>query len=407
MAFVNAKRKRADGTHDDKTLNKSQKRQHSKATLLSPVDSAMQVRNRNNHMDDVANHSTIDDGNKHVASNASEASADKPPGTNLNSKAQSTSEPKSNEHTKQPIVEDRSEDGDDEDVGDEHEDKDEDEEISASLDRNLPPDEENYPLQDQEEDVPDPEDEEIKPAPLEVEAEAEAQSEDDWSASDAKSVPSSESSTSRASDAALDSDGEPHPDNPKKERFKADDPNAFASSMRGILGYKLTRTQRANPILARSADAKEADEVLLDMKLEKKARAEMKRQKDEKGGGYFDPNEMMRETHGEGAGGMVGSASYTDDVKEMGSISAYQQREKELRKMAQRGVVKMFNAFAHVREKTVEAQGLVGSRAKKQEKAAEMTKEGWLEYVGLGGKGEVEENGKSKVARKDGVSKVG
>lgn len=190
---------------------------------------------------------------------------------------------------------------------------------------------------------------------------------------------SSESSIEPASDAALDSDGEPHPDARKKETFKADNPSAFASSMAGILGYKLTRTQRANPILARSATAKEADETLLDMKLEKKAKAEMKKEKFKKGGVGSGPDHDVAGVKARG----------TQEPLEGEALFANQQQEKELRKMAQKGVIKMFNAFTAVREKTIEAQALRGSRAKKEEKATEMSKEGWLEYIGQGGKGKV------------------
>lgn len=188
-----------------------------------------------------------------------------------------------------------------------------------------------------------------------------------------------ESSIESASDAALDSDGEPHPDARKKEPFKADNPTAFASSMAGILGYKLTRTQRANPILARSATAKEADETLLDMKLEKKAKAEMKKEKFQKGGVGSGSGHDLAGVQGKG----------TQEPLEGEELFANQQQEKELRKMAQKGVIKMFNAFTAVREKTMEAQGVGGSRAKREEKATEMSKEGWLEYIGQGGKGKV------------------
>lgn len=208
------------------------------------------------------------------------------------------------------------------------------------------------------------------------------------SASDPESDTGSESSMEWASDAVLESDDESHPEtnNRKKELVKADDPSAFATSMSAILSSNLTRTQRANPILARSADAKEAESALLDRKLEKKVRAEMKREKGDKGG--WEPGIMMMIKDDVHVGESLG------ETGEIGPHAAYQRREKELRKMAQRGVVKMFNAFAHVREKAVEAQGVGGSRAKREEKATEMTKEGWLEYVGLGGKGKVEEKGK-------------
>ena len=370
MAFTNAKRKRAEGTYGDGILNESRKRHHSDHPLSSPIDyrAAMQLRNRNTH------NSTKD------------------------------SKPKSNAHPKQPSANDGSEveDEDEDEDEDEKIERDEDDDSSTSPDNNHSLDEVNYPREAQEEES-EPEDEASRVARLKAENEAEAHFQENWSASDAESDLSSESSVEWASDTLSNSDGESHLKSQKKEKVKADDPNAFATSMRGILGHKLTRAQRANPILARSADAKEADEVLLDMKLEKKARAEMRRQKRENGGGYSDPNDLLREIHGGGAWDMVGPTVDIDDAKKLGSVSAYQQREKDLRKIAQRGVVKMFNAFTHVRGKTAEAQGLGGSRAKKAEKATEMSKEGWLQYVGLGGK----EKSRGKIEGESGLSTAG
>ena len=206
-------------------------------------------------------------------------------------------------------------------------------------------------------------------------------------APDAASTSPSEEASSEGDGTAEEdgenSENEPHPDHKKKEAFKADDPGAFASSMSAILASKLTKSQRENPILVRSADAKEAEAALLDLKLEKTARREMRREKKEK----LERDGMGMQPDGEGAGDTMGAAFRTLDVDNVGPVSAYQQRERELRKMAEKGVVKMFNAFTHAREKTAEVQGLVGSRGKKEEKATEMTKEGWLEFVGHGGKG--------------------
>ena len=293
--------------------------------------------------------------------------------------------------------------------GNESEDEDEDDNNSVSRDRNLfgdqfPSDDKTYPSEDEEGEESEPEDEEIRVAQLKAPAEAQARFKRDWLQSDLEPAFSSESSMERASDDAVDSDDEPDPDNKKKANFKSDDPNAFASSMSGILGYKLTKTQRANPILARSADAKEADEALADLKLEKKARAEMRRQKVGKGASEMQTDGMLREIRGEVVGGMDESTLGINEFEEMGSVFAHQRHEKELRKTAERGVVKMFNAFTHVREKAVEAQRMVGSTAKKEEKATKMTKEGWLEYIGHGGKGkienkvELEKNGEGKEA---------
>lgn len=259
--------------------------------------------------------------------------------------------------------------------------------ISPSEENSGPGDEseEEDDFEDEEED--DDDEEELQPQTVNKDPPAQrpkkkARREKNRQSSD----PGSDTSSMEwASDAILNSDGSSHPSKKKKEPIKADDPNAFASSMSAILGSNLTRTQRINPILARSADAKEADAALLDRKLEKRARAEMRREKSDKGG--WQPDVISGESR-------LGESVGADKEEGMGPYAAYQQREKELRKMAQRGVVKMFNAFAHVREKAGEAQGVVGgSRAKREERATEMSKEGWLEYVGLGGKGKVEEKG--------------
>ena len=214
--------------------------------------------------------------------------------------------------------------------------------------------------------------------------------------SDSESTNSSESTIEWGFNADSGSDAEPLPDRQKKNTLKSDDPDAFASSMSKILGYKLSRTQRANPILARSADAKAADEALADMKLEKKARAEMKREKLEKAGLEPRIGNLSRGVHGEGAGDVSAPGNRIKESEDVSTVSAYYQHEKELRKTAQRGVVKMFNAFAHVREKAAETQGPLGSKAGK-EKATEMSKEGWLEFVGQGGKDKVEGKAKGTV----------
>lgn len=64
------------------------------------------------------------------------------------------------------------------------------------------------------------------------------------------------------------------------------------------------------------------------------------------------------------------------------------EEEKRLRKTAQRGVVKLFNAVrqAQVRgeEARREAKGLVG-RGRREEKVGEMSRKGFLELVAGGG----------------------
>ena len=438
MEFINAKRKLDEGSQDDKSYNKPHKRHHSDHAPLSSVNhqASQQLGNRNTGVDEIAHTSTKNSteqltGNDTPANSAQEAS-----GIKFNSEADSISRPKQTivpdapnssadeipslslqkantkpaTTPKAPLVEkspkQRQTSGkasgssaDQAPVAKPSKVKTDQkiaqkQEVSssepASLDKSkvsstVPTDvstnttsklallePSSPPL---EEALGDGEGSQN----TEGDDKEEEEEEDDDDGDDLDSGFSSESSIESASDDAFHSDGESHPDAQRKELFKADNPSAFASSMAGILGYKLTRTQRANPILARSATAKEADETLLDMKLEKKAKAEMKRERFKMGGVGLGPDHNLEGIQGKG----------TQDPLDGQELFANQQQEKELRKMAQKGVIKMFNAFTSVREKTMEAQGLGGSRAKKEEKATEMSKEGWLEYIGQGGKGKV------------------
>lgn len=440
MGFINAKRKRSEDTHGDKNLNRSHKQHQSsidyEAHPTSEPKQSLAAEAPNSSADEASPLSLKKTKAKYgnaskpspvqraakqqeASGKASGSSADKAPAVKpamaepskriskklkVSSSAISSlgegciadpSDGDADAASEGALVaaltspsEDGSEDEDEEDEEDEDKDKDgdedENEESSSSRDRRLSG--HRFSSDEDEGEELEPEDDETGPARLKAKVQAQARLEKKGLVPGPESGTSSESSMEWASDAVSNSDGEPHPNNKKKETFKADDPNAFAASMHGILGYKLTRTQRANPILARSADAKEADEALLDLKLEKKAKAEMRREKVEKEGRGMQTDAMLRGIHVKGAGDTVDSTFSNNDGEEVGPVAAYQQREKELRKMAQRGVVKMFNAFAHVSEKAVEAQGMVGSKAKKEEKVTKMTKEGWLEHIGLGGK---------------------
>jgi hypothetical protein len=66
--------------------------------------------------------------------------------------------------------------------------------------------------------------------------------------------------------------------------------------------------------------------------------------------------------------------------------------ERRLRKVAQRGVVKLFNAVRAAQVKAVEAEkgvkkeGVIGMK-KREEKVNEMSKKGFLELIASGGGG--------------------
>lgn len=130
------------------------------------------------------------------------------------------------------------------------------------------------------------------------------------------------------------------------------DPTVFAASLSRILSSKLTSTQRSDPILARSASASanlaEQAEARLTAKAKRKLRDE-KRTAGEKGR-VKDVLGLEREDVD--SGGVVG-------------------KEKELRRTAQRGVVKLFNAVRAAQVMGVEAEsgqkvrGTLGSERRK------------------------------------------
>lgn len=159
--------------------------------------------------------------------------------------------------------------------------------------------------------------------------------------------------------------------NPRKTR-KRNDPEAFATSISKILGTKLTSQKRSEPILSRSKSAQETNKSLSDHKLtlkahrallaEKKAAQEKDRVKDVLG--------LQAE-----------DVSTADIVAE----------EKRLRKTAQKGVIKLFNAVraaqvkAEQAEKEARQSGVVGM-AQREDKVKEMSKQGFLDMIAGGGK---------------------
>ncbi|KAF2022924.1 Rrp15p-domain-containing protein [Setomelanomma holmii] len=155
---------------------------------------------------------------------------------------------------------------------------------------------------------------------------------------------------------------------------KRNDPEAFATSISKILNTKLTTTKRSEPILARSKDAQTANKEIADSKLTEKARRQVvveKRAAQEKGRvkdvlGLDDSNISTAETVAQ---------------------------EKALRRTAQKGVIKLFNAVraAQVKgeqaEKEAKSQNVVGL-AKREEKVKEMSKQGFLDMITGGSKQE-------------------
>ncbi|CAH0059011.1 unnamed protein product [Clonostachys solani] len=165
----------------------------------------------------------------------------------------------------------------------------------------------------------------------------------------------------------------------KKSKSKRNDPTAFATSLSKILSTKLSTTKRADPVLARSTDAVEASKAVLDNALEAKARKQMRDQKRkalEKG----RVKDVLVATKNESTGEFE---TTTSEIMET---------ERRLRKVAQRGVVKLFNAVRAAQVAAVEAdkgvkkQGVIGMN-QREEKVNELSKKGFLDLIASGGGG--------------------
>lgn len=162
----------------------------------------------------------------------------------------------------------------------------------------------------------------------------------------------------------------------QRNKKKRNDPDAFATSISKILDTKLTTSKRSDPVLSRSKSAAEANKTLADAKLEQKARAQIrleKRQTSEKG--------RVKDVLG-----LETPAVETGKVME---------EEKRLKKTAQRGVVRLFNAVRAAQVKAEDAmqrareEGVVGM-AKREERVNEMSKQGFLDLISSGGNGHKE-----------------
>lgn len=148
---------------------------------------------------------------------------------------------------------------------------------------------------------------------------------------------------------------------------KRNDPTAFATSITRILATKLTTTKRSEPILARSKDAQTAHKELADSKLSEKAR-----------------RQILAEKRAAREKGRVTDVLGLRDAST--STAAVTAKEKELRRTAQKGVIKLFNAVRAAQVKGEAAQqmareqGVVGL-AKREERVKEMSKQGFLDMI--------------------------
>ncbi|KAF6823503.1 DUF1665 domain protein [Colletotrichum plurivorum] len=160
----------------------------------------------------------------------------------------------------------------------------------------------------------------------------------------------------------------------RKSKSKRNDPAAFSTSISKILSTKLSNSKRADPVLARSAEAHESAKAAVDTALEAKARKQMRAQK--------------KEAQEKGRVRDVLVAEEAEGVSTGEKIET----ERRLRKVAQRGVVKLFNAVRAAQVKAAEAEkkarkdGVVGV-VRREEKINEMSKKGFLDLIASGGGG--------------------
>ncbi|KAF2677637.1 Rrp15p-domain-containing protein [Lentithecium fluviatile CBS 122367] len=203
----------------------------------------------------------------------------------------------------------------------------------------------------------------ISPLPPPAEEDAAASSDDD----EEDEIAGSDSDNSDDS-----SHSETSTNNPARKVRKRNDPEAFATSISKILNTKLTSQKRSEPILSRSKSAQDANKELSELKLTHKAQRQLLAEK----------KAALEKGHVKDVLGLNDPSV---------STAATTAKEKELRRTAQKGVIKLFNAVraAQVKgeqaEKEAREKGLVGM-AKREEKVKEMSKQGFLDMITGGAK---------------------
>ncbi|KAK2756438.1 hypothetical protein FQN54_005331 [Arachnomyces sp. PD_36] len=157
----------------------------------------------------------------------------------------------------------------------------------------------------------------------------------------------------------------------QKHVTKRNDPTAFSTSISKILSTKLPTSARADPVLSRSRAATQTTADVANDRLENKARAKLRADKKE---------ELDRGRIKDVLGVESGVAGKTAE------------EEKRLKKIAQRGVVKLFNAVRAAQVRGEEAareerkKGTVGM-GEREKTVNEVSKQGFLELIsGKGGK---------------------
>jgi hypothetical protein len=159
----------------------------------------------------------------------------------------------------------------------------------------------------------------------------------------------------------------------RKPKSKRNDPTAFSTSIAKILSTKLPTSVRSDPVLSRSKIVADSAADLANERLERNAKAKLRQERKldlEKG--------RVKDVLG----------------VESGEAGETAELEKRLRKIAQRGVVKLFNAVRAAQVKGDEAareerkKGTVGV-GQREEKINEVSKQSFLELINGKGKGKI------------------
>jgi mitochondrial fusion and transport protein UGO1 len=168
------------------------------------------------------------------------------------------------------------------------------------------------------------------------------------------------------------SGAESEDENTEQKKNKRNDPAAFATSISKILNAKLTTSKRIDPVLSRSKDASNAAKEMSEARLEAKAKQKLR----------DDKRAKLETGRIKDVLGLNNPEISTEDMME---------QEKKYKKIAQRGVVRMFNAIRAAQvmgeqaARDAQTQGVVGID-KREQKVNEMSKKGFLELIAGGGK---------------------
>ena len=226
--------------------------------------------------------------------------------------------------------------------------------------------------------------------PDQNESKQNARSDESESHSGDSDVQPSDSGQASEDEAATDFslDGDIAVSKVQRKTPKRHDPDIFANSMASILSSKVAASKREDPVLVRSKAAHSETKDLAESKLEAKARRTLREERrlaKEKG-------HVRDVLLGEPVDIVSRLGNPTDTVEgTQPSAAAVAEQERRLRKTAQRGVVKLFNAVRAAQVRSEEAsralreKGVVGQQ-KREEKIGEMGRQAFLDMVSGGGK---------------------